>query len=321
LVISGAHMPAPHPFDFTSVFQRSPDPNDPRLGELLKDAEATKAADELGVAVVGYADDEGIKLNGGRPGATLGPSEIRRWLYRMTPHPRRALKTFWDLGDWRTEGPLVERHELARKLVAQTLHAGNQVLSLGGGNDYAYADGMGFLDVAHEQKPLIINVDAHLDVRDLSKGLTSGTPFFRLLESGAPFDFLELGIQNQCNSQAHWDYVEEKGGMILSLDEILDSGLPLTECVVQSTGDWLLKPRPTFLAIDMDAFAWPYAVGTSASWPIGLDPVAFYSLLQVLCRRLNIQVLGLYEVSPPLDQGGGTARLAAQLAHGFLHHV
>jgi arginase family enzyme len=31
--------------------------------------------------------------------------------------------------------------------------------------------------------------------------------------------------------------------------------------------------------------------------------------------------MGLYEVSPPLDQGGGTARLAAQFAHGFLHHV
>lgn len=315
-------MHVPHPVQPASFLTRTPDPKDPRLAELATPATGENSG---GVAIIGYADDEGIKLNGGRPGAALGPTEIRRWLYRMTPHPRKKIKAFLDLGDWRTdtdvEVNLEKRHEYAAGLVAKHLQKGQQILTFGGGNDYSYPDGRGFLEQSHNIKPLIINVDAHLDVRDLSRGLSSGTPFFRLLESGKPFDFVELGIQGQCNAKTHWQYVEDKGGKILSMDEYCDSGVSLTEFTLQRVGDWLLRPRPTYIAIDMDAFAWPFAMGTSAAWPLGLDPLQFNSLLQTLCARLDVRVLGIYETSPPLDHGGGTARLAAQFAHGFLHHV
>jgi formiminoglutamase len=274
-----------------------------------------------GVAILGYPDDEGIEINGGRKGAALGPDQIRRWLYRMTPHPKRQLKGFTDLGNLPPQTSLDLRHEEGRKIVFEHLRQEHHVLALGGGNDYAYADGMAFLDSFQDQRPIIINVDAHLDVRETDKGLSSGTPFYRLLESGVKFDFIELGIQSQCNSVKHWNYVEQKGGRILSFDELIDSGLSLTEFTVRALGDALLRRRPAFLAIDMDAFSWPYAVGTSAAWPLGLDPSDFYSCLQMFLKRLDVKVMGLYEVSPPLDQGGGTARLAAQFAHGFLHHV
>lgn len=297
----------------SSLFFSRQDPSDPRLGEF-----AARASQVPGVAILGYADDEGIKLNGGRLGAAQAPPEIRRWLYRMTPHPRRELRALHDLGDVTARGDLGARHEFARETVSTQLKQGHRVLGLGGGNDYSYADGMGFLDSVKDRRPLIINVDAHLDVRESSRGLSSGTPFRRLLESGAEFDFLELGIQTQCNAKAHWDYVLEKGGRILSLEEI-HAAPSLTQVAVASLGGWLLKPRPTYLSIDIDAFAWPYAQGSSAAWPVGLDPQTFLPLLSLLLARLDVRVLGIYEVSPPLDQGGGTARLAAQLAHGFLH--
>lgn len=303
------------PIDSSLFFSRR-DSNDPRLGEFVQ-----KELSKPGVAIIGYPDDEGVEINGGRKGASLGPTEIRRWLYRMTPHPKRRLKDFADFGNCIPKQNLEIRHEEGRKVVAQHLGMEQQVLALGGGNDYAYSDGMGFLDTYKDQRPLIINVDAHLDVRDLSKGLSSGTPFYRLLESGEEFDFVELGIQSQCNSIKHWNYVEQKGGRILSLDEIVDSGVSLSEFTVRALGDSLLRRRPAFLAIDMDAFAWPYAQGTSAAWPLGLNPTEFNALMHLLFKRLDVKVLGIYEVSPPLDQGGGTARLAAQFAHGFLHHV
>lgn len=300
----------------TSLFFSRRDSNDPRLGDFVQ-KELTKP----GVAIIGYPDDEGIEINGGRKGAALGPTEIRRWMYRMTPHPKRRLKDFADTGNLVPKQNLEMRHEESRKIVADLLDKNHQVLSFGGGNDYAFPDGLAFLEKFGELKPLVINVDAHLDVRDTSKGLSSGTPFYRLLESGIDFDFVELGIQSQCNSMKHWNYVEQKGGRILSFDELMDSGLSLTEFTVRQLGDSLLRRRPAFLAIDMDAFAWPFAVGTSAAWPLGLNPTDFYACLLMLLKRLDVRVMGLYEVSPPLDQGGGTARLAAQFAHGFLHHV
>jgi len=298
------------------LFFSKNNPLDPRLGDLVKTA--VEGAD---VVILGYPDDEGIQLNGGREGAALGPIEIRNWLYRTTPHPRRAMKAFADLGDLEINGSVLERHEVARAFAKKLLEQNLQLLTFGGGNDYAYCDGLAFLEANKGKRPLIINIDAHLDVRDMSAGPTSGTPFYRLLESGNVFEFVEIGVQGQCNSTHHWDYVEKKGGKIISFEEIQESGRSLTEYVVQMLGESLLRKRPTFLALDIDVMAFPFAVGASASWPIGLLPQDLMALLQVLMKRLDVRVFGIYEVSPPLDMASGTAKLAAQFAHGFLHHV
>lgn len=290
------------------------DENDPRLGELIKDQ-----TDE-GVAIFGYPDDEGVRLNGGREGSRRGPDEIRRQLYKMTPHPRRKLKPFADFGNLAMQSDLSTRHSLATEAVKNAIGRGLHVLTFGGGNDYAYADGHAFLQ-SFSSRPLIINVDAHFDVRDTRRGLNSGTPFYRLLESEIPFDFVELGIQTHCNSREHWDYVIRKGGRILTMDEILESGLSFGECVTRKLEDWILKRRPTFLAIDMDAFAYPFAAGTSAAWPLGLLPHDFWPVFNILLARMDVRVLGVYEVAPGLEAGIGTSKLAAQFAHGFLHHV
>lgn len=308
-------MSAFTPVDPNLFFTRQ-DAKDPRLGDLVQRSPTAE-----GVAILGYPDEDGVKLNGGRLGAKDGPNAIRHWLYRTTPHPKMTTRPFFDLGDLIPHKELEQRHLDGAAAVEDLLLKNNRVLSLGGGNDYAYADGLGFLRAYGESKlkPLIVNVDAHLDVRESTRGLSSGTPFYRLLELSQEFDFIELGIQTLCNSRAHWNYVESKGGKIITMDEILSSGTPLVEVVTAKLGDWLLKPRPVFLAIDIDAFAYPYAEGSSAPWPLGLLPHDFYSLLALLLKRWDVRVMGIYEVAPSLAHGHASAKLAAQWAHMFLH--
>jgi len=305
------------PVDKSLFFSRQ-DPKDPRLGDLVQ----TNNREAGGVALVGYPDDEGIRLNGGREGAKDAPDEIRRWLYKMTPHPKRHLKPFRDLGDLESSADLGARHDIAANAAEEILRTGTQLLSLGGGNDWAYADGVAFLKVHAAAKPLIINIDAHLDVRTVGdRGFNSGTPFYRLLESGIEFDFVEFGTQTHCNSKAHWEYVQGKGGRILTMEEYFDSGLTLLEYTVRELGELILKKRPCFLAVDIDAFSMPFAAGSSAPSPLGLLPQDFWPVYLMWLQRLDVRVLGLYEVSPPLDIASSTSRWAAQIAHGFLHDV
>jgi len=306
------------PVDKNLFFSRH-DPKDPRLGEIAK-----SSAEDGGISIFGYPDDEGVKRNGGRLGAGGGPTAIRHWLYRMTPHPTQSPPDFCDHGDlhWPKETTLEERHMAARQCVEDALKKGHKALCLGGGNDYASADGLAFLNCAGDKyKPLVINVDAHLDVRDFKDGVHSGTPFRQLLESGSEFDFVELGIQSHCNARDHWEYVKQKGGKILSMEAYWDSGLSLLDFTIRELGQWLLRPRPTYLAIDMDAFAWPFAAGTSAALPLGLMPQDFMPLYRLFLQRLDVRVLGLYETAPELEAGPGTSKLAAQLAHAYLSHV
>jgi formiminoglutamase len=297
------------------LFFSKKDPQDPRRGERTKSVSSlTDLAP--GFVLTGYPDDEGIKNNGGRVGAAAGPDAIRKFFYKMVASDAPT----YDLGNLTLASDLPKRHEIARKAASEALEHKQKWIGLGGGHDYGFADGAGFLDWSKSQshKPIIINFDAHLDVRKPGAVLNSGTPFFRLLEMGVPFDFVQIGIQRQCNSSAHLEYCESKGARVLRLDEFWASKKPLDEYLQQRVGDLLSNKRPCFLSVDIDAFAWPYAIGSSQSWPTGIEPRDFWPCAEYLMQQLDVKALGIYETSPPLDFDYGTSKLAALIVDTFV---
>lgn len=291
------------------------DPSDPRLGDLSKKLSVHDfVSSSFQWGLLGYPDDEGIALNGGRPGAKLAPDQIRTSLYKMTPSLfSRHMDGIADLGNIRGSN-LESRHSEARVVVAECHRGGKKLISLGGGHDYGFADTAGFLEIYRDQNPLIINFDAHLDVRPLEKGFTSGTPFFRLLtEFTGGFDFVELGIQSQCNSQNHLQWAQDHGAHVIFLEEVWQKGL------LQSLQPFLKEKRPSFLSVDIDAFTSSEAPGCSQSWTSGLSSKEFLELLPQLQQVLNLRGMGLYEVSPSLDQDHRTSKLAALIAHHLIY--
>lgn len=322
------------PVDSNLFFSRN-DPSDPRLGERvhsvpaeladvfednLKNAlMAAKKSETRSAVIAGYPDDEGIKINGGRLGAVQGPTEVRRFLYRMTPSLHGDANTMlFDIGDLHVEGvPLPDRHEAAAYAALTALNEGAMWIGIGGGHDYGYPDAAAFCEwcKANNQRPLVINFDAHLDVRPTTKGLSSGTPFFRMLEEFPETDFVEIGIQAHCNSRTHLEWVKSKGARVLTQEEIEASGEPMVTALIRLLDDWILRRRPVFISIDIDGFSSSVAPGCSQSWATGFMPREFFPCLEVLKRRLDVKVLGIYEVSPPLDHDMRTAKLAAQIIH------
>lgn len=308
-----------HPVNAELFFSKQ-DADDRRLGEIAKaDAQASPAAAWV---IAGYPDDEGIRLNGGRPGAAQGPSSIRRWLYKMTPDPRRATPVLVDRGDLKPSlTTLAGRHEIARAEASRTLRAGAKWLGLGGGHDYGFPDGAGFLDaVGADARPLLINFDAHLDVRPLKHGFHSGTPFRRLLEEFKNVEFVEIGIQSQCNSRSHLEWLREHNAQVLFLDDLTCDGKAAGPKICETLLAKLERPRPVFLSIDMDVFSQAFAPGCSQSWPFGLHPEDVMLAIDFVCARADVRAAGFYEVAPPLDQDDRTVRLAAQLAHRLIHN-
>lgn len=312
-----------HPTDKNLLFTKN-DKEDPRLGECVQ-LVARGEHDQIynsstynsnfDFAVIGYPDDEGISLNGGRVGAQTAPREIRTFLYKMTPH-LEALKLpqILDLGNLDKEVPLEERHQRARQSVSQFAQNKKRWLSLGGGHDYGYADACGFLEV-HKGDAVVINFDAHLDVRPTTKGYNSGTPFFRMLtEFKDQVDFAEVGIQNQCNSKNHLDWAKAQGAEIFNLEQVNQDGL-------LKTLQGFLKGKENkrvFLSVDIDAFTSSEAPGCSQSWTTGIFTKEFMEALTWILAHHDVRGLGIYEVSPPLDQDSRTSKLAALIAHKFI---
>lgn len=302
----------------TNLFFKSNKDGDPRLGEL-----AHPQLTPNDTLIVGYPDDEGIKINGGRTGAAMAPDTIRKYFYKMTPSPWSTdAKSFFDFGNLKITSTLEQRHSSIKTISHEYLAKGHRWVGLGGGNDYAYAEGAGFLlsQEKSKYKPLVINFDAHLDVRPTTQGLSSGTPFYRLLNDSQlrDFDFVELGIQSQCNSTAHYQWAKDKGAKILTLDELLVKN-NFVQSALEALAPLLLSPRPTYLSIDIDSFSSAYAPGCSQSWSTGFIPNDFLQLFKILNQRLDVRCLGIFEVSPPLDIDDRTAKLAAQILHAYVY--
>ncbi len=307
----------------SEIFFSRKDPQDVRLGDLTQ--AVNLARPDLvaeSTVIIGYPDDEGIALNGGRPGARQAPEHIRRMLYRMTPPMNFAQSQLHlrDGGDLIPTSELPARHNTALQTNLTLYRKNNRILSLGGGHDYAYADVAAFLThfAASDPKPLVINFDAHLDVRPTERGFNSGTPFYRLLEEFCEFTFIEIGIQENCNSQQHRQWLLDKGGVIIDYPTLALAGVAQSETIIRGLAPWIERPRPTFLSLDIDCFATAFAPGCSQSWPLGLMPSEVYTVIDVLLRRTYVAGLGIYEVSPALDLAGMTSKLAAQFAYQFI---
>lgn len=295
---------------------------DLRWGDLGQATALDTQLTDSSFGLWGYADDEGIALNGGRVGARFAPEVIRRFFYRLTPPTNLAKGCLADYGDWQKGVSLLEQISTIAPLLAEKL-ALHPMVTLGGGHDYGAVDGAGFLQwhqsLKTSIKPLIINFDAHLDVRPWKNGLNSGTPFSWLLDHyPGTFDFIEVGIQKHCSSPQHHAWLLEKQGQVLPLDYLQKVGL--TNALRQLLAG-TSPVQDCFISFDIDAFSQSLAPGCSQSWDAGLQYAEVIEGLRWLTANKRVRLLGIYEVSPPLDLDHRTSKLAACLIDDFVRHL
>jgi formiminoglutamase len=303
-------------------------PDDPRLADLIKIASESTIA-EANVILFGIPTDEGIRRNGGRIGASEAPNAIRQWLGKLTPyagpHFNRHLNDLRivDLGDV-PMGDLETMHEAAAIIAKEMIAVGKIVIALGGGHDVTYPLVRGFRDGSSSEGVGLINIDAHLDVREKKDGKhDSGSSFRLLLEEGiiTGRHFAEIGIQSFAASEKHFDWVIQQGARILTFEDATEAHLPnaFEECEVAIThGD---PDFPAYLSFDMDCVRASDAPGVSAPTPIGFLAEEAYELAVAAGLSKNVRMFDIVEVSPPHDVDGRTARLGARMIAGFLAGV
>lgn len=302
----------------TSLFFTKNDPLDPRLGERAIFESTPSQIPHQNVIIAGAPDDEGISLNGGRPGSKDAPTEIRRIFYKMTPPADGSFPdSLFDLGDPQTSSGIWDRHLAHEQLLFDAHLQNHTCISLGGGHDYGYPDGSAFIRAYQSQSPWIVNFDAHLDVRPMVSTPHSGTPFYRLLKTyPSQFSFFEVGLQPQCNSKFHADWALQNGAtkLIWETELALGPNAHLKPYLAQA------KP-PCWISLDIDCFSNKEAPGCSQSWASGFLYDSFVPWLTFLVQHCSVKGLGIYEVSPRLDQDNRTSKLAALIMYRFLQEL
>lgn len=270
-----------------------------RLESVIEKARLSELEEGEGTdkcVLVSYPDDEGVKNNGGRPGAHQGPESILNFLNRMPI--REPMPKLYVLDEQLPfDAPLKERHSVAESWSHELYKKACRVITLGGGHDYA------FPDISALWRTLgscpVVNIDAHLDVRECDENrIGSGTAFRRLAENFKVCPIIQWGIQWSHNSKEHLEFCHSKKIPVIGLQESIE-----------------LPSGNIGFSVCLDAFEGIQAVSAPSVYGLKVD-----SVMKTFEKRLqDVKYLGLYEVAPSLaPQTEDSARLAAQFAYRFI---
>lgn len=310
----------------------SADPEDPRLGDLLRSADHLEGAEGSTCVILGVPQHLGVERNGGRPGAAEGPTAIRSWLRRMATSAivdavRHRQLTVIDAGDLYTEGKTLQQiHDEQHDAVLEILEHGMIPIVLGGGHDIAWPTirAMDAVADVHGTSFGVVNIDAHADVRPLKDGglAHSGSPFRQMLETDisnlAAGAFLEVGLQHHAVAAAHVHYVRDHGHTVMMLHDIRQEGILSAWNAVTNTLD---RADQWYVSLDLDGFASAFAPGVSAPSADGFAPWEVGPALRSLAARQQFSAFDVVEMNPTFDVDGRTAKLAATMIMDVLAGV
>jgi len=299
-------------------------PGDVRFGEWVETRFPDSTDSEL-ISLFGCPDDQGIQINLGRPGARLGPDEIRRAFYKIAVPSGlgfEGLKLI-DVGNIRIISSLAETHELAFDTSKELSQKTSCVILLGGGHDFAAPGFLGAqagLDAAipHSQWGLI-NIDPHLDVREFEAGRShSGSSFRKIIDSGKlnPKHFVEFGCRKNRNTSAHFQFCEENGVTLIPLEDIHRSDQSAPKLFQQTLKR--LEKQVDHLAVSLDMDSCCEITGTSALCTVGFQVRDLIEMAFQIGSNPSTRYFEIAEVSPPLDPSGKTALVAAEILYSFL---
>lgn len=310
--------------------------DDPKLKSIM-----TEGIDGQ-VVIVGFPFDEGVLRNGGRRGAELGPDCLRRFIPKIGPVVNCELGidlSGFSVSDYgNIEASDFEAcHEKLRSKVLTILNKPQNPVPfiIGGGNDQSVSNGLAFLFMCSQRSkhPVIINIDAHLDVRPLDdqNRIHSGCAF-RVLTSDLLFksqqgNLIEFASQGSQCAAAHVRYVEENNGKIHWLREIRRkrtcqrSGIRET---VTQAGQYfeeilnqLAENDFLFISFDVDSISCAYCPGVSCpSVDGGLTADEAIEIAFLAGNDGRVKVFDLSEYNPAVEDFR-TGRLLANMFYYF----
>lgn len=267
-----------------------------------------------GIALLGFASDEGVKRNHGRPGAAHAPDVLRKALANMASH--HGHDRLVDMGTITVEADQLEPAQQALSDgVKSCQHAGMRTLVFGGGHETAWGHGRGVLDAFPDERVVIINLDAHLDLRKAERA-TSGTPFRQLAQyceaQQREFQYACFGVSRAANTQALWDEA-------VRLNVTLVDDLHFRRDALSTLDAVLARADRVYLTLDLDVLPAGEMPAVSAPAALGIPAMDLMPVIEQICRSGKLQAADLVEFNPSYDRDGQGARLAARLAWQIAH--
>jgi agmatinase len=272
----------------------------------------------LDVAILGIPFDGGVSF---RPGARFGPKEIRNNSLLIRPYhsvlrtsPFEQLRVA-DCGDIDPNPmDIVDTYGRIERALDDVLAAGALPACVGGDHSISLPI---LRAVARRYGPVaLVHFDSHQDMWDdyFGNRYFHGTPFRRALEEHLylPQATVQFGIRGPVYSAEDFAFGEVHGVTVVRAEEIHRDGVEAALSRMES-----VRGHNVYVSFDIDSVDPAYAPGTGTPEVGGLTSAQTLALLRGLAG-LKIVAFDIVEVSPPYDQSGITAMLAANVLFELL---
>ncbi|WP_432473047.1 formimidoylglutamase [Amphritea sp. HPY] len=288
-----------------------------RLHQVISPLDSAPVG-KLGLALIGFCSDEGVRRNQGRVGARHAPDQLRRSLANLPwPMDRPA----YDAGNVICEGEkLDEAQQALGSRVSDCLAQGHFPFVLGGGHEMAFGSWLGLSRYCAAQKQMprigIINFDAHFDLRLDSYGGSSGTPFYQIAQQcqqqNYDFRYCCLGVSEISNTAALFQRADQLGVCYRKDAELGITRLAETIDLLQN---FIAGCDLLYLTIDLDVLPAYIAPGVSAPAARGVGLDVLEPLIEAIAGSGKLRLADIAEYNPNFDIDNRTARVVARLFH------
>jgi formiminoglutamase len=268
--------------------------------------------------LLGFAVDEGVRRNNGRPGAADGPAAFRAAFARIPIMQEHRVP---DLGDVAcNDGDLEAAQARHASRVADLVTSGGLPVCIGGGHEVAWATFQGITQSRPDmRRVLAINIDAHFDIR-ASMHSTSGTSFRQMhawcAAQNIEFAYHVLGISEFANATELFDRARAMQATWV-IDELLQHESALSSASQQlhdRLGQHSAPGDVVYLSICLDVLRAGDAPGVSAPAALGVPLAHVERLVDTVMASTSVAAVDIAELNPTHDRDGATARIAARLA-------
>jgi len=294
-----------------------PEPDSLRWHQVVRPLDTAEAP---GIALLGFACDEGVRRNKGRPGAAAAPHAIRKALANLAWHRDGPV---FDAGDVVcAAGELDTAQERLAANLSALLAAGHFPVVLGGGHEVAYGSWLGLANHLAASSPGqpprigIVNFDAHFDLRDPAYAHSSGTPFAQIADDcaarGWPFRYACIGLSRAANTRALFHRAAALDVWVREDREITPERIFEIDTELDA---FIADCEHIYLTIDLDVLpAWE-APGVSAPAARGVPLALLEPLIERVRDSGKVKLADIAELNPAYDFDQRTARVAARLIH------
>lgn len=267
------------------------------------------------LGLIEFPSDQGVFINGGRPGSSQAPELIKARLSNMTPHTAHYkehtefLKSVRDLGRVDCTGDVAADQEKLSKMVGDQLQKNSLPVIIGGGHETSYGHFLGYVE--SDSDVSIINIDAHTDVRELIDGKAhSGSPFFQAINhpSKKCKSYHVFGLKPTSVAPEHYQFVKKNGSAHFLEDTSVEKVVNCLNSLEQNV----------MITMDMDTVMQSEAPGVSAPNAAGMRSEMWLELAFEFGRQTKVTSFDLCEVNPLYDTDNRTVRLAAQTIWAFM---